>query len=78
MDRSVHARKLRLDASRRIIAISDIHGNDALLKRLLQKVDYQPQNDVLLLLGDLIEKGPHNLQTLQTIRQLCAQGNGKL
>ena len=51
MDRSVHARKLRLDASRRIIAISDIHGNDALLKRLLQKVDYQPQNDVLLLLG---------------------------
>ena len=55
MDRSVHARKLRLDASRRIIAISDIHGNDALLKRLLQKVDYQPQNDVLLLLGDLIE-----------------------
>lgn len=75
MDRSVHARKLRLDASRRIIAISDIHGNDALLKRLLQKVDYQPQNDVLLLLGDLIEKGPHNLQTLQTIRQLCAKGN---
>ncbi|MFR9255461.1 MAG: hypothetical protein ACLVJ6_08150 [Merdibacter sp.] len=36
-------------------------------------MDYQPQNDAPAA-GDLIEKGPHNLQTLQTIRQLCAQG----
>lgn len=75
MDRSVQVKKLSFADSKRIIAISDIHGNDVLLQRLLQKVNYHATEDTLLLLGDLIEKGPQNRKTLQTIRTLCTQGN---
>lgn len=60
--------------SKRTIVISDIHGNlDAYLK-LLDECDYQAGTDRLLLLGDLIEKGPKNLETLQTIIQQTKQG----
>ncbi|MBM6830879.1 metallophosphoesterase [Faecalicoccus acidiformans] len=59
---------------KRTIVISDIHGNlDAYLK-LLDECDYQEGEDRLLLLGDLIEKGPRNLETLRTIIRQSKQG----
>ena len=35
--------------------------------KLLNKIKYQPNKDCLILLGDLIEKGPKNLETLHYI-----------
>lgn len=70
MDRSVQAKKIRL-GQRRIIAISDIHGNLPLFQRLLAQVGYKPDEDALLLLGDLIEKGPYSLKTLRYIMELA-------
>ena len=49
------------------IVISDIHGNLDLYQALLHKIDYKPGVDCLILLGDLIEKGKRNLDTLHYI-----------
>lgn len=66
----------------RTICISDIHGNLKALLALLDKVDYHPGIDRLILLGDLIEKGNQNLDTLHTIMEMtkikntyCLMGN---
>ncbi len=62
-------KKVTIYKSRRIIAISDIHGNLGLFKKLLKKVNYT-KDDVLILVGDLIEKGENSLETLRYIIQL--------
>lgn len=59
-----------LPAHRRAFAVSDVHGNLDYLKGLLDKIAFS-RDDVLILLGDLIEKGPKSLETLQYIMQLC-------
>ena len=61
---------IELPAGRRIFAVSDVHGNLDYLKGLLDKIAFSTE-DVLILLGDLIEKGPRNLETLQYIMELC-------
>lgn len=66
---SVVVKHIDLPADRRVFAISDVHGNLDYLKGLLNKIRFSA-DDVLILLGDLIEKGPHNLETLQYIIQL--------
>ena len=58
-----------LDGSSRIIVISDIHGNLAYLRGLTEKLALQP-DDQLVLLGDLVEKGPESLATLRFIMGL--------
>ena len=81
MNRNVVIKRLYTKAKRKII-ISDIHGNLDLYKRLLIKIDYKPNEDCLILLGDIIEKGPKNLETLhyimhqvQTQDVHCIMGN---
>ncbi|MCD7927627.1 MAG: metallophosphoesterase [Oscillospiraceae bacterium] len=59
-----------LPPNRRAFAISDIHGDLDCLKGLLDRIGFS-QGDILLLLGDLVEKGPKNLETLQFIMDLC-------
>ena len=61
--------KITLYKNRRIIVISDIHGNLKLFKKLLEKVNYT-KDDVLILVGDLIEKGENSLETVRYIIQL--------
>lgn len=61
MDRSVNTRALSLRPRQRLIAVSDIHGNLRLFNKLLDQVRYTPGSDVLVLAGDLIEKGPQSL-----------------
>lgn len=62
-------KRILLQNNKRIIAISDIHGNLNLFKKLLQKVNYS-EDDILILAGDLIEKGNKSLETLRYIMQL--------
>lgn len=61
-----------IEAARRMIAISDIHGHYDTFVELLEKVSYS-EEDVLLILGDLIEKGPKNLATLRLVMQMAEQ-----
>lgn len=60
---------------RRVIAISNIHGYLGFLKRVLKKVNYSPYKDILVINGNMIEKGPHSLQTLRYISQLSDDGD---
>ena len=80
---SRHAKTVRLELSegRRVLVISDIHGNLPFLKGVLSAAGYTPR-DVLILLGDLVEKGPDSLSALRYIMALaeentvyCVRGN---
>lgn len=68
MDRSVKIKYLK-PTKGRTIAISDIHGNYDRYINLLKKVQYQPHVDRLILVGDIIEKGPKNLKLLRYVMQ---------
>lgn len=54
---------------RRIIAVSDIHGNLNFFKGLMKKIALSP-SDILVLVGDLFEKGPDSLGLLRYIMEL--------
>ena len=59
----------RLRPGRRVIAVSDIHGNLSFLKGLLEQVRFGPE-DVLVIVGDLLEKGRDSLATLRYVMEL--------
>lgn len=58
---------------RRVLAVSDVHGRPDLLRRLLEKLDYRPGEDGLVLAGDLLEKGPDGLGVLHMAMELMRE-----
>lgn len=56
-------------AGQRTVVISDIHGNLVAFQKLLKKVNFT-QMDVLILLGDLVEKGESSLELLRYVMEL--------
>lgn len=62
-------RKINIPCDKRIIVTSDIHGHYNHLKNLLAKVNFT-EEDVLFIVGDMIEKGPFSLKTLRYIMEL--------
>lgn len=55
---------------RRILAVSDIHGNLPFFRGLLEQVHFS-QQDILVLVGDILEKGQHSLELLRYVMELC-------
>ena len=51
-------------------AIGDIQGCYDSLQRLLQHCAFDPATDRLWLVGDLVNRGPHSLETLRLIKSL--------
>ena len=81
MPRTATVKRLTFPEGRRVLAISDIHGNLPFLKGVLAAAHYGP-DDILVLVGDLVEKGPDSLTTLRFIMELaerntvyCLRGN---
>lgn len=66
--------RLELEPGRRVLAISDIHGNLPYLKGLLKRARFSPE-DELIITGDFLEKGGESLATLRYIMELCRGGN---
>jgi bis(5'-nucleosyl)-tetraphosphatase (symmetrical) len=65
-------------ASKRTIIIGDIHGCLDEFNELMDKLSYNKQEDRLILLGDLIDRGPDSVGVVQRARQLgleCVMGN---
>ncbi|MDR0274081.1 MAG: symmetrical bis(5'-nucleosyl)-tetraphosphatase [Burkholderiaceae bacterium] len=50
--------------------IGDIQGCDQALERLLQEIGFSPSRDRLLLLGDLVNRGPDSLAVLTRVMAL--------
>ncbi|WP_430120888.1 metallophosphoesterase [Paenibacillus solani] len=55
---------------KRILMISDIHGCYDPFLKLLEKVDYRPDRDTLVLLGDYVDRGPMSKETVEQVKKL--------
>lgn len=56
----------------RLLVVSDVHGHLDRLIQLLRQMDYSGE-DILILVGDLIEKGPESLRVVQYVMDLARQ-----
>lgn len=61
----------------RVIAIGDIHGCDHALELLLDEI--QPaKNDTIIVLGDIVDRGPNSARVVEMLMQLSDHANLKL
>ena len=62
--------------SERIIIIGDIHGCLDMVKRLIDKIDWRPDKDRLIFLGDYIDRGENSKGVVDFILALtrCSPG----
>ncbi|WPG98707.1 Hypothetical protein R9X50_00150100 [Acrodontium crateriforme] len=60
------------DGIRRLVFVGDIHGCVDELDRLLKKIDFDEEHDHLIATGDVVSKGPHNVQVLDKLIRLKA------
>lgn len=67
-------KRLEIPPGQRVLAISDIHGNRAFLEALLSQVGFC-ERDLLILLGDFVEKRAGGLETLRYVMELTKGGN---
>ncbi|WLR42322.1 metallophosphoesterase [Bacillus carboniphilus] len=63
-------KQLTVPDQARMIVISDIHGELELFKRLLEKVNYNSQDDYLIINGDMCEKGSNSIGVVSYIKSL--------
>ena len=60
------------DGKRRLVFVGDIHGCAHELKKLLEKVNFDERTDHLVTVGDVISKGPDNVEVLDELIRLNA------
>ncbi len=63
--------------------IGDVQGCDDALQRLLSSIDFSPSRDTLVMLGDLVNRGPDSVAVLRRLVQFgaaarCVLGNHDL
>jgi bis(5'-nucleosyl)-tetraphosphatase (symmetrical) len=58
--------------------IGDVQGCAAPLDRLLDKIAFSPSRDALVLLGDLVNRGPDSLSVLRRVQALGASAQSLL
>lgn len=73
-DQPARIERLRVAPGRRILVVSDIHGNLPYLRGLLEKAAFGA-DDELIVAGDFLEKGPESLNTLHFLMELTKRGN---
>ncbi|SFM71958.1 metallophosphoesterase family protein [Thermodesulforhabdus norvegica] len=74
---------LRGQSFRSIYAVGDIHGMAPLLEELLDLVTFDPDKDLMIFLGDYIDRGPYSREVIEILlglvnrypSVLCLKGN---
>ena len=74
IDLTTQIEQMTIESGKRILVTSDIHGHLSYFKKVLDRACFC-HNDILFIVGDIIEKGPENLKTLRFVMELCEQGN---
>lgn len=59
---------------KRLLVISDIHGELTKFEQLLEQVSYDPDGDQLILLGDYIDRGPDPKAVVEKVMRLKNEG----
>jgi serine/threonine protein phosphatase 1 len=57
--------RLPLDTNKRHFVVADIHGMYSEFLELLAKAKYDPANDIIYSVGDLIDRGPDSVEVVQ-------------
>lgn len=73
-DHAVRVQRVNFTTERTLV-VSDIHGSATLLRSLLKELNYTPDIDTLVILGDMLQKSPENLETLHLIMELSKRKN---
>lgn len=66
--------QMTIESGKRILVTSDIHGHLSYFKKVLEKASFC-DDDILFVVGDMIEKGPESLNTIRYVMELCKNGN---
>lgn len=54
----------------RVLAVGDIHGMYEKLIKLMEKIRFDPEDDLLVFLGDFVDRGPDSVRCLQYVYDL--------
>ncbi|KAM0542749.1 hypothetical protein ACHAPJ_012632 [Fusarium lateritium] len=57
---------------RRLVVVGDIHGMLEPFEKLLKKIEFNPKNDHLVAVGDMINKGPKSAEVIARLMELKA------
>ena len=60
---------------RRILAIGDMHGHFTRLLSLFHKINFDPEQDLLILLGDYIDRGNENMRCFRWAMEMSEKKN---
>ena len=71
--REINKTKTGADEYKRILAIGDIHGMYDKLIGLMDQVQFNPIEDLLIFMGDYIDRGPEPLACLDYVMKLNLQ-----
>lgn len=74
MSQNINIIRKNIPCGKRILVTSDIHGHLSHLKGVLEAASFCA-DDLLIIVGDMIEKGPESLGTLRYVMELCEGGN---
>lgn len=66
--------KLALEPGQRVLAVSDVHADWYALERALEQAGFGAE-DRLVILGDVLEKGTENIDTLRYVMALAQRPN---
>lgn len=62
--------RVQFEKGRRVLVTSDIHGHIRELEQVLRRASFTT-DDILVIIGDIVEKGPESLRTLRRVMALC-------
>lgn len=58
--------------------IGDLQGCFIPLQKLLEQLNYDPIQDELWFVGDIVNRGPHSLECLRFVKKIVESGRGKM